>query len=433
MAEAGRVAVVGAGISGLGAADRLRRAGHPVEIIECGTVPGGRCGAGILDGRPITVGGRMIGAKYTALREFLADLGSFDLEPARMRLTRLIDGDLVTLDHRDPAGTLRYLVGAGAAAPDVVKFSYLSRRARGERGLLAPGYFSKLAASGDRKPLSDHFDPVVTRTLLTPMTIWMHGAEPDEVHLGSFGMVLATMLDEFEQLTDGIQPVVAELVRSGVVLRTGTWATRLLVRNGRVRGLTLSENGGPPVDRLYSAVVLALPAPAAVELAADEFPALAKLLAQVRYLPAAAAVVEYDRDVFAPDIGGIAFDNGPCRMVDPYGVTRRDTVRYTFTGRAARPLPTAAVLDTWLGRAERLLFAGFGLGAIRRRGVVRRGWTAGYCAYLPFHLEFTGRLRHELAACGRLALAGDYLLGTSMEACFRSGVEAASAVTAELA
>ncbi|WP_067537622.1 NAD(P)/FAD-dependent oxidoreductase [Nocardia crassostreae] len=269
MASGGRVAVVGAGISGLGAAHRLRRAGHQVDLIDRAAVPGGRCGPGILCGRPIMVGGRLIGAKYTALREFLTDLGPFPLEPAWMRLTHLVDGELVALDHRDPASTLRYLVGAGAAAPDVVKFSYLSRRAQDEPGLLAPGYFSKLAGLGDRKPLTDHFDPVIAQKLLAPMTIWMHGAEPDEVHLGSFGMVLSTIIDEFEQLTDGIQPVVAQLARQGVTLRTRTTALRMLVRNSRVRGLTLSEGGGPAVDRHYDAVVLALPAAAAAELATD--------------------------------------------------------------------------------------------------------------------------------------------------------------------
>ncbi|WP_067537621.1 hypothetical protein [Nocardia crassostreae] len=101
-------------------------------------------------------------------------------------------------------------------------------------------------------------------------------------------------------------------------------------------------------------------------------------------------------------------------MAGAYGVDRRNTVRYTFSGRAARPLPTAAALDTWLGRTERLLSDTFSLTPLRRRGVVRRGWPTGYCAYLPFQLEFSAKLRHELSAC------------------FRSGLAAAEATTADL-
>ncbi|WP_433732500.1 protoporphyrinogen/coproporphyrinogen oxidase [Nocardia sp. CA-129566] len=431
MRDGQHIAVVGAGISGLAAAYHLQQAGHRVELIEREPEPGGRCGACLLGDRPIMAGGRLIGRKYTALREFLTELGPFGLEPYPLRMSRIVDGALFTIDHRDRSGGLRHLIEAGAPAPDVAKFSYLAARAMTADGLLEPGYYARLAAHSDHKPLSEHFGPALTAILLRPMTVWTHGAEPEEVYLGSFGATLATVLDDFDRLTGGIQPVFDAVSRQ-VVLRTRATASRLLVRNGRVRGLVIAEKGAPPIEHRYDAVLVATPALAAADLVIDEFPAVGKLLSQIRYLPAAAAVVEYDRDIFAPDVWGITFDDGPCRAVGPESPSRRDIVRYIFAGRDARPLPSARSLETWLARTERTVLEHCAATGATRRHRVTRTWDTAYCAYLPDHGDFTAKLRHEITACTGLAVAGDYLIGTSLEACFRSGTSAADDLLAQL-
>lgn len=71
MTKACDVVVVGAGLAGLTAADRLRRRGLDVRIQEAGSVVGGRV-LGALNGRDI--GAEFVGRPHTALRELVADL-----------------------------------------------------------------------------------------------------------------------------------------------------------------------------------------------------------------------------------------------------------------------------------------------------------------------------------------------------------------------
>ncbi len=84
MADAGRrhdVVVVGAGLSGLVAATRLRQAGADVAVVEAGSEVGGRTRSRTLAGRTVDVGGELVGRDYTRLSGIVAALG-LRLEPA---------------------------------------------------------------------------------------------------------------------------------------------------------------------------------------------------------------------------------------------------------------------------------------------------------------------------------------------------------------
>ena len=63
----GRVAVVGAGMSGVAAAHALSQAGYRPEIIEAGPTLGGRAGSMQLGGKNIDIGGKNIGRKYLSI------------------------------------------------------------------------------------------------------------------------------------------------------------------------------------------------------------------------------------------------------------------------------------------------------------------------------------------------------------------------------
>ena len=73
-----RIAVVGAGLSGLACADRLRRQGHLAIVYEAGTRPGGRCFSNrtLVPGMACENGGEFIDTGHKAM---LAYANEFDL------------------------------------------------------------------------------------------------------------------------------------------------------------------------------------------------------------------------------------------------------------------------------------------------------------------------------------------------------------------
>ncbi|UGT62749.1 FAD-dependent oxidoreductase [Nocardia asteroides] len=424
-----RFAVVGAGISGIAAAWELHKAGYQVDLLEQDDVAGGRFGVARLGDRPVMMGGKNLGKKYSALRGFLAQMGDPKLEPFGINTSRVVDGELLTIDSKQ--GPLQRLAGLRRMAPltDLAKLFNLARQVRSkeENRFLGSQAFTRIAAAADHKPLSEHFGSRIVHNMFRAMTVRMNGAEPDEVYLGTFGTNLTMIMDTYDQLTESIDPVIAALSKQ-ITIKTGTRVQRLVVHDGSVTGLEISERGGPVTAHPYDGVVIAAPAYAAAEIVKADLPALAGLLLDVRYFPAAVVLVEYDRPVFGMDVRAVVMDDGPCSNAGVYGIHDLHIVRYTFSGRHARPTPSPEQLEEWIDQAEEQLLALLPARGVRRVRSVGKVWEAAYCAYVPFHGSFLDDVRARVGTVGGLALAGDYLRGAPIESCFRSGTEAAAAL-----
>ena len=82
--------VLGAGLAGLAAARDLPRAGADVEVLEARDRPGGRVERVVLeDGRPVQMGGEVVGSFHTAYLQLAGELGlafepSYVAEPGAM-------------------------------------------------------------------------------------------------------------------------------------------------------------------------------------------------------------------------------------------------------------------------------------------------------------------------------------------------------------
>ncbi|WP_084484016.1 protoporphyrinogen/coproporphyrinogen oxidase [Nocardia anaemiae] len=428
-----RLAVVGAGIAGMTAALHLQKAGYEVELIEQMEVLGGRFGVDRLGERPVMTGGKNLGRKYRALREFLAEFGEPEYEEFGINTSRVLDGEILTLDSKQSAWDKISRLRRLGPVRDLLKLAYLGFlvRRKEENRFLGSAAFTRIADRKDDRPLSAHFSPRIVRNMFRPMNVRMNGAEPDEVYLGTFGTNLNMIMDTYDQLTHGISPIIDELSKV-VRVRTSTKVEQLLIRDGRVVGLGISEHGGPLTDHYYDGVVLASPAYASAEIVKSELPALSDLLAEVKYFPAAVVLVEYDRPVFGSEVRAIVLDDGPCSNAGVYGINDLHIVRYTFSGRQARPTPTDTVLDQWIDDAEHRLTRLLGVEHVNRVHTVKRIWDAAYCAYVPFHGKFLSQVHSEVAATPGLELAGDYLRGAPLEASCRSGLEAADKLLNQL-
>jgi oxygen-dependent protoporphyrinogen oxidase len=430
-AEAASFAVVGGGVSGLAAAFALHRAGHEVELIECDAGLGGRCAPGLLGDRPVMFGGKNIGHRYARFRAFTAALGDHPYEPFGINSSRVEDGRVMTIDSSRRGRSLRTALQLGSPRA-LVRLVYLAariRRSESNRYLGLP-YFTRLGRRHDDAPLAAHFDPRTTRALLRPMTVRMNGAEPDEVFLGTFGTNLGMLLDSFDQLCFGIQPVLRDFA-ARVPVRLGTRAESIVVEDGAVSGLRLANADGSHETGAYDGVVIAVPALAAAGLLQPHWPRLAERLLSVRYCPGAVILTEYDRPVLTAAVRALVFGEGACSNAGAYGIEDRHIVRYTFSGRdARRMLETGASDEELLAVGEGQLAAHAPLPGAQRRHVASRRWTAAYCAYTPYHGDFLDAVLGAVRDVPGLQLAGDYMRGASIEACFRSGEEAAQRLSA---
>ncbi|GAA4962451.1 NAD(P)/FAD-dependent oxidoreductase [Kineococcus glutinatus] len=106
--ESTDVVVIGAGVTGLTAATRLRRAGLSVRVLEARDRVGGRLHTDVVDGVPLEIGGQWVSPDQDALIETLAELG---LET----FSRFRDGDSV---YVGPDGTARRFIGDIFPAPE---------------------------------------------------------------------------------------------------------------------------------------------------------------------------------------------------------------------------------------------------------------------------------------------------------------------------
>ncbi|WP_405824889.1 FAD-dependent oxidoreductase [Streptomyces sp. NBC_01390] len=433
--DGARVAVVGSGISGLSAALWLERAGYDVEVLEREDTPGGRFGIGRLGERPVMMGGKNIGRRYTAFRTWLDTLGSYTWESFGINTSVMREDEVLTLDstrRRRSLGNIRKM----GTPRDFARLAAMVARIRRDESnkFLGSKYFTGLSGRYDHEPLNAHFSAALSDTLLRPMTVRMNGAEPDEVYLGTFGTNLALLLDHYDQLVDGIQPAL-EAFAHRVTVRLNTTVEGLVVRGGRIAGLRLSESGGPVREEDYAGVVVAAPAYAAADIVRGELPGLGKRLSEVRYNPSSVMLVEYDRPVFGSEVRALAMhDGGPCSNAGSYGMNDRHIVRYTFSGAGARGADlTSEQLDTWVGEAEQRLTRYLGVSRARPVRSVGRIWPAAYSAYLPYHGEFLSDVRREVDGLPGLELSGDYLWGVSIEACTRAGDAAGRKLAEHLA
>ncbi|HEX8744241.1 MAG TPA: FAD-dependent oxidoreductase [Thermoleophilaceae bacterium] len=432
----GTVIVVGGGWTGIAAAWHLRALGARPVVLDRAAELGGRSAAGPeLGGREITFGGKNIGRRYERFRAFVAEVAEPRWEHFGINSSRVGDnGRIHTVDsERGARSALALLRNVGAR--DLATIARCAWYVRGDRSERYVGgrAFDRLAERHGDPTLDRVFGPRARSVLIRPMTVRMNGAEPDEVHLGTFGTNLAGVMETYDQLENGFGEVLDGFRRS-VRCELGATVESLAVEDGRVVGVNVRRADDDVEPMRCDAVVLAVPAPASAELVAPHLPDVARDLREVSYHPAAVAVVRYSRPIFAPEVRALLLPpDSPASNAGAYGVDNLDLVRYTFSGRASRAAlagdfdPEALVAE-----AERRLARVLPVSARDRVAIAARRWDAALCAYGPQHSRRVVRVRDRTRTLPGLHLTGDWARGGTIEACFRGGEECAGDVAAAL-
>lgn len=424
-----KYAVVGSGASGIAVTYYLRQQGFDVELIEAEEAIGGRIRPFLLGDRLVQLGGKNIGIKYRLFREFTAAMGDNPYEFFGLNTSQIRNGQIVTLNGDESQRSLRDFI-KNCPKEDFLRIEQMCEAIEKDEsnGYLGGFYFDSLASELDDKPVTAYLSEECCKTIIRPMSVRMNGAEPEEIYIGNLGTNLRMFMDSYEILKYGMEVVLDQFSKTGPV-RLETKVNSLLVRDGCVVGLRMIDKNGLH-EQEYTGVILATPASVSAKLVAPHSPALKALLDLVRYYPVTVIVAEYNHNIFSEEVRSLVFDaDKPISNAGAYSFNDRHIIRYTFSGRLARNY-IASGIDS-----EKLLCIGedelnrhIPVKASERVQFVEKRHSIGLCAYVSHFVKFADSIQTQRANLQNLYLAGDYLQGASVEACFRAGKACAEEV-----
>ncbi|WP_180970135.1 flavin monoamine oxidase family protein [Deinococcus planocerae] len=266
-AGAGPVVVVGAGLAGLTAAYRLRRAGVPVRGYEAGQRVGGRVFTqyGVFGGRHVELGGEFIDTGHTSIRRLAGELG--------VGLRDLLAGDAG--DRLLPE--VFEFGGRQYTDPQVLEaFGPLARRIEADLASLnveSVSYQTPGNAAGlDRTSLRDYLDrpdvPRFLRDLIEVAYVTEYGLEATEQSSLNLIYLIGTRPERFEIFGVSDMRYTAEEGNGAIPRRLGQLLASDLDLGARLEALTQASDGrytltfargGSSQEVRASRVILALP------------------------------------------------------------------------------------------------------------------------------------------------------------------------------
>lgn len=440
MAAKSRIAVVGAGISGLTCAFRLAARGHEVVVFEAGDAVGGRMRTVVQDGLPVDVGANLLLANYDRLHVLARELGIdgtlFSFVSGAGGILR--DDELTSFSPKSAFDVLRYRGVSFASRMQLLRY-FLQASAWtesldffdlsvGEDGDEGRDAYAVVAERLGREVADYLVDPFVR-------TFHFHGAH--EISMKAFDALAALFVGRDGFVPTGFRGFMSALPEA--------LAAQLDVRRGvRVRAVRPSAPGSQEavlVDgEAFDRVVLAVPAPIALELLDGGSGPIRALLAETRYAATLdvafrvpLAVAEDFEGIWVPFKESVIISecaNDACKGC-------HDGTDCVFTmGLHAE---TGA---HWLGRRDEDVFHDVALEWSRLfprysghlRGLHIERWPHAMPIYSPDHVA---RVRTFLAlganagqGAGGVFLCGDYLNHPWVEGSIRCGERVAESIGA---
>ncbi|HEX8395723.1 MAG TPA: FAD-dependent oxidoreductase, partial [Longimicrobium sp.] len=416
---------------------RLRAAGAHVTVFDSAPGPGGRACTHGVDGFRVDPAVQLVSASYANFARVLRACGADGLlqrSPGRDALWR--KGRAHEVVYGSPASML-----ASGALPLALKLRmgaqylpYLQRYA----GSLDLSALERAAAAGlDGESIADWGGRELGRDfvdlLAAPLLATLYGCAPAEASAGFYhALAREGMSLEVQALHGGMgglgRAAADRLASRGAVLRFGT----------PVLGVDAGESGAvvrtAAGDEAFGAVVVAVPAPAALEIAKFLTPPAAKALAAVRVRPAATLALLLDRPVGVRWFG-LSYAGGESRGAAAACVQENKVGGLVPPGKGlvtvfALPAAAERLLGADVDAAVRMLVPDVAraLPGIERH--VERAelytWRDGWTLFGPGAL---GRLPALRAAAWesspRAVLAGDYLYAPTVEGAVTAGLDAA--------
>jgi len=444
-----RVVIVGGGIAGLAAAQRLTAAGVPCTVLERDHRPGGKIvsqsvGGFLVEGGPdcflSSKPGGMALARALGIDGLLhgtdpANRGTFvkrggRLHPLPEGITGLVPsrlGPLLTTRLLSPAGRIR--AGLEAIVPrgrdrDESIAQFASRRfgAEAYRWVVEPLLSGVYAGDGAQLSLSATF-PQLARAEREGGGVlraaWRHRAASPETR----GFV--SFPDGMEQLVRStVARLPAPALRLGVGVVNISW-------DGDGFRIRCADGAVLDADR----VILATPAFVSAGLVEDLSPALSIELSRIPFVSTATVTLAYRN---APAFRGTGY---VCPRAEGGPAVAVTWASHKFRGRAPAGAGSARVFfgragdEGWVDQADEVLVAEARAELARVCGVEEEPvlfrvfrWPRGLPQYVIGHLDRMERIGVHVRDIPGLHLAGASYAGVGIPDCIDSGWTAADAV-----
>ena len=412
------VHIIGAGVSGLGAAHYLAKHNIPSVIHEVGEYYGGRAACINHEGHSFEIGGKNFSTAWTRFNALLDEFKMTDFEPQHPGFHIVMNDKLVALEKsKTLSGDLRLASEIGFRGA-VQFYNFLSQARKYAPDLnYTSGLIEKIEQKWDHATIDKHFTRQLTDGPLRLFSIIMGAAEPSEL----YPSLLIQFASGFgkgshKAIKGGVGQFHDNLAKDKNIC-LGSNVQSIEVENGQVKGLVVKTAGG--IEKITTNKVIST-VPAHILKNIVDLPAYARVAVNaLKYHPLVLINAVYDGPVFEKGVHSVMFEPGS--VLGHCSANRLDTpnhVRFTLSGKASREIldaPDDILLNIAQGAfAKRQPFKAKCITA----HVARH--TGGICGYAPYFSKVKKDLLRGAGSIYGLQIAGDYLEGHTMEGCLTS-------------
>jgi len=432
-----RIAVVGAGISGLTCAHRLAARGHEAVVFEAGEAVGGRMRTVVRSGLPIDVGANLLLANYDRLHALAAELGIADtlfaFESGSGGILR--DDELTSFTPRSAFDVLRYRGVSFASRIQLLR--YFLRATAWTSSL----DFFDLSVGDDpdegrdaHSVVSERLGREVADYLVDPFVRTFHFHGSHEISMKAFDALAALFVGRDGFVPTGFRGFMSALPEA--------LAARLDVRVATaIRSVRPASGPGGRIrvdGERFDRVVLAVPAPIALRLLEGGSTPMRSLLASSRYAATLDVAFRVPLSV-TEDFEGIWV---PFRESVVISECANDACKGCHDGNdCVFTIGLHAEIGTrWLERSDEAIFHDVALEwsrlfpryAGRLEGLHVERWPHAIPIYSPDHVSrvraFLARTDGEGQGARGVFLCGDYLNHPWVEGSIRCGEAVAARI-----
>jgi oxygen-dependent protoporphyrinogen oxidase len=430
-----RIAVIGGGAAGLAAAWKLVTSGAEVTLFERAEHLGGRARSEELDSCIVDTGAQLFASGFSTLRRTAREVGAESLllrSPGRDAVYR--DGRI----HPIVYGSVSSMV-TSSALPALLKLKlarYVPFLMRHARQLDAS---DPVAAGGDaldtgsvadwgREELGQDF----VELLAYPLLGAYYGCAPERMSVALYHALAKAGLDVTVYGVRGGTGALLQSIADAAKARHADIRTGVEVTSVRVAGAGVRlEYGGETAE--FDAAIVALPAPLVTTMT-ELPPPVADWLKRVEFAPAAVLALVVNRSINA-DFFGLSLLRSEISELVAICVQAKKANGLVPSDRGlliclGSPQANASLVEDSEGAAERMIAAVERVLPGTRERITRAKLyrhQLGYPVFYPGYLKHLRRFPADSLPRG-IALAGDYLVGPTVEGALRSGERAAEAV-----